>query len=136
MAKLSSFSRDGRAMREGEWINPGAEYGGLEIKTKAMSAAYADARAARLRRAARMAGGEHKIGQDERNAIDLACLIETCLLDVRGLEHDDGSEVTFKEFCELLPKPEHSELAILAFNCAGQVGQRHADQVEAAEGNS
>lgn len=136
MAKLSSFSRNGKAMREGEWINPGPEYGGIEIRTKAPGPAYADARAAKLRRAARIAGGEAKVGQEQRNAIDVEALIEHCLLDVRGLEHDDGRPVTFDEFCKLLQQEEHAELAILAFTCASQVGQRKADQLEEAEGNS
>ena len=136
MTKLSTFSRDARAMRDGDWISPGPEYGEIEIKTRAMGPTYSDARAAMIRREARLAGGEQKIGQKRRNEIDLECLIKHCLLDVRGLTHDDDTAVTFAEFCDLLPKPEHAELAVLAFTCAGLVGQSKAVQIEEATGNS
>ena len=135
MAKLSSFTRNAVAMREGEWINPGAEYGGLEIKSKAMGAAYSDMRAGEIRRLARRPGGEAKIGAEERNVIDIEALNKTCLLDIRGLEHDDGSPVTIAEFKKMILKPEYQELAVIAFQCAGQVGQTNAALIEEAEGN-
>ena len=141
MAKLNTFSRDGDAMRNGEWVNPGTEYGGIQIRTRALGAAYADARAGRLKRAAREAGREDLIGQAEKNRIDIEALCETCLLDVRGLQHDDapdgtpGGDVTIAEFKELILKDEHAELALLAFLCAQMVGQKRKLQAEIAAGN-
>lgn len=134
--KVGSFKRDPRAMREGEWVPAGPEFGELTIKTKAMGTAFADAQQAMLRREARLAAGEANIKQEKRNAIFAECLIQHCLLDVKGLEHDDGSAVTFPEFCEMLRLEEFSELAIVATNCAAQVGRRAAVQAEDAAGNS
>lgn len=135
MAKLSTFARNPVAMREGEWINPGPEYNGIEIKSKAMGSAYTDMRASKMRRAARLVGGEDKVGSKERNQIEIESLNETCLVDVRGLDHADGKTVTIKEFKELILLPEYGELAIMSFTCAVRVGQNNAALVEEAEGN-
>lgn len=134
MAKLSTFSRDPDAMRNGAWMNPGVEYG-FEIKTKAMGSAFADNKAARMKRAARLAGGEDKIGQEVENQINVQALVDECLLDVRGLENDDGSNVTIDEFKALILLPENSELAVICFRVAGAVGLKTAAQLEAATGN-
>ena len=136
MAKLSTFSRNAKAMKEGDWVNPGAEYGGIEIKTKAMNSEYADARANALRLAAReFFGNEAKIGSEKRNKIDIQALIDNCLLDIRGLEHADGRPVSIDEFNQMILEPQYGELAIIAFQCAGQVGRVNANMVEEAEGN-
>ena len=136
MAKLSAFTRDAKAMREGAWINPGDEYG-FQIKAKAMGAAYSDRRADKMRAVARnTVGGESKVKSEDRNKIDIESLCEVCLLDVRGLEHDDGRPVTIAEFKQMILQPEYTELAVISFQCAGQVGQTNAALIEQAEGNS
>lgn len=137
MAKLSTFGRNAKAMREGDWVNPGAEYGGLEIKTKAMNADYADFRTGALRLAVRAEGGnEQKVGAEVRNRIDIEALNTKCLLDIRGLEHADGKPVSIDEFKQMILLPEYGELAIIAFQCAGQVGRVNAAMAQEAEGNS
>ena len=133
--KLSSLTRNARAMREGEWISPGVEYGDLEICLKAIGGKYADERAAKMKFAARRAGGMDKIGFEIQNKIDIETLIETCLIDVRGLEHEDGTPVTLAEFRDLLQLPESRELATITFTCAGLVGQKLEAQKEEAAGN-
>lgn len=134
--KTSSFKRDARAMRDGEWVSPGPEFGEIEIKTKAMLPSYYDAMNAKTAREARRAGGEAKIGQAFRNKVIVDCMIEHCLMDIRGLEHDDGTPVLFAEFCEMIQDESFSELATMAIQATAQVGRSREDELVAAVGNS
>lgn len=135
MVQLSTFGRDLKAMKEGEWIVPAIEFPEVRIRTKAMGSEYADNQAARMKRAARNYGGEAKIGQAERNLINIEALIETCLLDVEGFTNDDGTATTFGQFCDAIRKEENNQLAVMCFESAQQVGQRRAELAENAKGN-
>lgn len=136
MVDVSSFKRDARAMRDGEWINPGPEYGGLEIKCRALAHQYLDAQAAKLRAAARGYDDDvSRVPSEVRGRINIDCLIEHGLLDVRGLT-DGGEPIGFAEFCELLRDPGAGELTSLAFTCCGRVGRQRAADLQAAAGNS
>lgn len=136
MVKLSTFGRDLKAMKEGEWIVATPEFPTIRIRTKAMGAEYSDNQAARMKRAARNYGGSSdKIGQRERTEINIDALIEVCLLDVEGFENDDGTPTTFDEFCQSIRKEENFELARMAFECAQEVGRRQNNEVEDAKGN-
>jgi hypothetical protein len=136
MAKLSDFHLNVKAMREGEWVSMGAEFGDLEIKTKAMGDGYHKMQSDLLRREARLAGGEDKIPAVKKREINVKCLVECCLLDVRGLTQDDGvTPVSFKEFCELLAEEAYAEMAVLALRATIEVGTKRAAKKEEAKGN-
>jgi hypothetical protein len=137
MAKLSSFRQDSRAIQEGEWVRVGEEYDDLEIRTRGFTDAYFDAQAARQRKAAVGFGGDvTKLPSAIRRQINVECLIQHVVLDVRNLTHDDGRPVTKEEFYDLLRDPDYAELVIACFRAASLVGQRRAADLEEAEGNS
>lgn len=133
--KVGSFRRDAKAMRDGEWVSPGPEFGEVEILTRAMLPAYFDAVNAKTAREARRVGGEAKIGQAFRNKVIVDCLIEHCLMDIRGLENDDGSPVSFEQFCDMIQQEEFSELATMALQATNQVGRSRDDELADALGN-
>jgi hypothetical protein len=134
MVDVSSFKRNASAMRDGEWISPGPEYGDLLIKTRALGPAFQDARAAALRAAAKRHLTEDRIPSAEREAIVTDALIDHCLIDIKGLT-DGGALVTIARFREMIRDPGFGELNNAAFIAAGLVGRSQAHETEAAVGN-
>lgn len=138
MAKLTNFKRDSKAIAEGEWISPGEEYEDLEIMTRGYTDMYADTRASRLRRAVTTAGvrSVESLPSATVRTITVECLISHVLLDVRGLAHEDGTPVSFGEFCELLRNPDYGDLFVAAVTAASRVGMKRAEDLADALGNS
>jgi hypothetical protein len=136
MAKLSAFKTDSKAIHEGEWIRVGEEYDDLDIRTRGFTDAYFDAQAAKQRKAAVGFGGDvSKLPSALRRQINIECLLAHVVLDVRNLQHDDGRNVTFEEFKEMLRDPDYGELLSACFKAASMVGQRRAADLEDAAGN-
>lgn len=135
MIDLKTFRRDGRAMRDGQWICPGPEYGTLEILTRAIGPRYRDHVAAAVRAAAKQHLSEDRIPAEVRDAINTEALIATCLQDVRGLA-EEGQPVTFARFCELIRQDDFVELNNAAFIAAGLVGRQVEQATKEAVGNS
>ena len=134
--KVSSFRRDPRAMHDGEWIPAGPGWGEIEVKTRAMLPVYRDAVATRMAREERKAGGADRVKSSVRDRVIIDCLIDHCLLDVRGLEHENGDAVTFTEFCDMIRLEEYTELAGMCITATGQVGRERDEQLADAVGNS
>jgi hypothetical protein len=135
MAKLSSFKRNTTAFNEGEWVrpDPGED---LEIKARGLGDAYADAQAAKQRRAAKSFGGDtEKLPVAMKRRINVECLIDHALMDVRGLEHEDGKPVGFEEFCDMLRSDDYPGLVALSFTAAAMVGDAQRADIEEAKGN-
>lgn len=135
MVDISSFRRDANAMAHGEWVSPGPEFGDIEIRTKAISYSYIDAKAAAMRQAAREFGGIDKIPSEREARINVECMINHALLDVRGLTAG-GEPVGFRAFCDMLRNPEFGELASMAFTACNLVGRLRAADMDAGAGNS
>lgn len=132
MAKLALFRVNGRAVREGEWV-PVEEYGDLEILTRGFGDEYTDAQARKQRQAAKAYGGDtDRLPVKIRRQINVDCLISHVLRDVRNLEHDDGSPVTFPEFCDLLRDPDYPGLLLASFTAAAMAGARREVDLEEA----
>lgn len=134
MTDIKSFRRDAAAMRDGEWIEAGPEYGDLKIKCRDLGYVYLDTQARLEKIAARKFGGVERIPASERANINIQAMIQTALLDVSGLTRG-GEPVSFAEFCELLLDPSMGELTSLAFICCGRVGRVKADDLEEAAKN-
>ena len=88
-----------------------------------------------MKLAARKAGGEDRVPAEVRAQINVDCLIDRGLLDVRGLT-ESGEPVTFARFCDMLRDPGYGDLTNVAFLAAGMVGRQKAAETEAALGNS
>lgn len=134
MTKLSAFRTNSRAIAEGEWV-PVPEYGDLEILTRGFGDQYADAMAMRQRRAAVGFNGDTtKLPAAIRRRINIECLIEFVLRDVRNLTHDDETPIDFAEFCELLRNPDYEPMVVACLQAASLVGQRQRLDIEEAAG--
>lgn len=136
MAKLSAFRVNSKAVTEGEWVRIGDEYDDLEIKTRGRTDQYHDATARRQRKAAAGFGGDvTKLPLAIRREINVECLIEFVVLDVRNLLDDAGEPVTLDQFRALLRDPDYKELVEACYIAAEMVGQRRAAEAEEARGN-
>jgi hypothetical protein len=139
MAKLNQFRQNASAIQQGEWVRVAEEYDDLEIQTRGFTDAYFDAQAARQRRAAVGMGGDvSKLPSALKRSINLDCMIAHVLLTppVRNLVDDDGEPVSADAFFSMLRDPNYASLLNACFIAAAQVGQRRADDVTEAVGNS
>ncbi|MFT8483337.1 MAG: hypothetical protein ABF689_10075 [Gluconobacter cerinus] len=145
MAKLSAFSRDRNKVSQGEKIEVGPEGNTFFITTRGFTPAYRDtlyalrsAEARELNRAVR-AGANFYTPDSLPPTNDDLCqgkaLAQECVLDVDGLEGDDGHNLTADEFRDLLSSGESPVLISLSMMAAGRVGSDRVEQAKAAEGN-
>lgn len=136
MAKIAKFRKNSAAIREGEWVKPGEEYDDMEILTRGFTDDYLDAQAQKLRRAASAWGNSpERIPVKIKREINTDCLLKYVILDVRNLQHDDGSAVSLDEFKDMLRDPDYDELLVACYRAAAQVGQIKQADVEEAVGN-
>lgn len=138
MAKLSAFKIDARACRDGEFVSLGAEFGGMEIKTRALTDAYSDAIAARLRQAARSHQGRtEQVPIAEVRRIRFECLRDHVWCgELRGAENDDGTPAAWADMLAIMEDPSGIELFEAAAAAPLRVGARQADDLRDAVGNS
>lgn len=135
MVDISSFRRDAKAMRDGEWVSPGPEYGDFKVHTRALGNKFHDAVAARMKLIARNYGGEDRIPSDVRADIGNEELIKHCLIGIDGL-NDGGVPVTFERFCQMIKDPSYGELSNAVFLAASMVGRNRTADLKEAAGNS
>lgn len=134
--KISSRKVNSQAMRDGQFVRPWPDED-LEIRTRGITHAFIDAQARRQRRAAQGFGGDvDALPVNVRQKINVDCLIEFCLLDVRNLHHDDGRPVTFDEFKTMLYDPDLEDYVSACFTAAKMVGRATEAEVQEAAGNS
>ncbi|WP_148301138.1 hypothetical protein [Asaia platycodi] len=62
-------------------------------------------------------------------------IAEHCVIDVDGLQNDDGSAITVDAFRKLLASGEHPMLIALAISAASRVGDEQAQAHRDAVGN-
>ncbi len=147
MAKLSAFRLDAAAISDGEWITVGVGGDTFEIRTRGFTARYRDALNALRRDAARKANrglvpGAIPFSPDNLPpTVDDACqgeaLAQHCILDVRGLQQDDGTAVTADDFRAMLTdRDSYVALLVLALNAASSVGQARTEEAQEAAKNS
>lgn len=137
MANLSLFKVDSAAIEAGEWVRPGEEYDDLEIRTRGLTDAYTDARAARMRKAAISFNGDQaKIPAAISRNILIDCLTKHVVLDVRNLSDASGAPILFPAFCDLLRDPDYADLVLAVIKAATQVGIRKATDASDDAGNS
>jgi hypothetical protein len=137
MAKLSKFKIIAGAILAGAWVRVGDDFDDMEIQTRGYTDAFNDARAANLRKAAQYAyGGDvSRIPGARFREINAECIIEYCLIDVRNVSNDDGTPMTFADFCDALRDPAYQEIYVAVLRAIGMVGYIKATDVETATGN-
>jgi hypothetical protein len=137
MAKLSAFRSDTRAINDGIFVpvDP-VRHPGLEIRTRGFNDDFVDAQNVRLAAAAeKYEGNRGSIPNSEMRKINGDLLREFLVLDVRGLEDDDGKPVSLEEFHGFLGQQEYQKLSQACWTAAGRVTTRTAEQIKVASGN-
>ncbi|WP_317215807.1 hypothetical protein [Gluconobacter sp. GP1] len=145
MAKLSAFSRDRNRVSQGEEIEVGPENNTFFITTRGFTTSYRDTLYALRLEAARDLNRSQRVGagfytpESLPPTTDDLCqgkaLARECVLGVRGLDGDDGQEVTIDDFKSMLEGGDFPAIVALSAMAAGRVGSDREDQVKASEGN-
>ena len=127
-------------MKIGEWINPGDDFGGLEILTRSFTKEYTVYRDAKMRQAMRRAGVdiEAKLDPDVRAEIAIQCYLDKMFIDVRGINDTDGkTPLTAERYRVLIWEENYRPILFGAgIRAAGMVGQRAEQDIEDASKNS
>ncbi|CDG39728.1 MULTISPECIES: hypothetical protein [Asaia] len=145
MAKLSAFSRDAGRVQEGETIEVGPPGNTFLITTRGFTPRYRDALyilkntvASRLNRALQPGATRYtaeSLPPTEDDRAQGQAIAEHCVLDVDGLQNDDGSEIGIDAFRQLLASGEHPMLIALAISAAAKVGEQRTEDHRDAVGN-
>lgn len=135
MATLKRFRQNSAAINRGEWVDLGIEFDNLEIRSRGLTDAYWDMHQAKIRRAAQAYNDDaNRIPNAIRREINVDCLVDHAILDVRNLYDDDGHPVTLDGFCDLLRNPDFHELIVACFRAAGWVGRQRQAEIDDAAG--
>ncbi|MBP7339092.1 hypothetical protein [Niveispirillum sp.] len=139
MAKIGKARRDTARIKEGEWrrlfLDSDPEKDG-KILTKGYTDAYRDAVADRVRLAAEIYNGDRsKMPVSASRHIDIDMHCTHLFLDVSNVQGDDGKDLTFTQFCDVLRDPDYLELWHLAQAATASVGRRAEADRESAEKN-
>lgn len=145
MAKLSAFSRDAARVQEGETIEVGPDGDTFLITTRGFTPRYRDAlftlkseAASRLNRSLQPGATRYTaetLPPSEDDRLQGQAIAEHCVIDVDGLQNDDGSAITVDAFRKLLASGEHRMLIALAITAASRVGDEQAQAHRDAVGN-
>lgn len=122
--KLSQLSQNAAAAEAGRWVNHIPELGGLALKVRGLD--NADYRrlsaqlASEIPRADRVLG----VAPEVTDAMQTRLIVETVLIDWRGLEEDDGSVVHYSRdmAMKLLTDPNYRAFRAAVIWAAGVVG--------------
>lgn len=137
--KFNSVKVDASKIETGEWISGIPEMADLELKVRGLgNADYRRQQAMLLKvvpRAKRRGGA---VDFDETDRITSTLLLDTVLLDWRGLEDDAGAPIPYsKDFARtLLFEPIYRRVRDAVLYAASLVGEAAAAEVEADVKNS
>lgn len=133
--KLNTMLRDMRAITDGAWVRPNGPQDDLEVKARGYTPGYRQRAEETFNGWQRVYGSPSKV-PDEIGARFLADLLfEHCIIDVRGLEHDDGSAVTLAEAREIAGTVEGQPLYSVFKAAVDLVDARRKADAEDIAGN-
>ena len=139
MAKLSDFTTDVKAVRDGMWVRVDpARYGDLEIFTCGFTDEFLDAK-----NELEMAASDHlnipsgrPLPNAEQRKINAELLERFLIKDVRNLTDENDQPITVQQFHRFMYLLDYNRLAGAAWQAAGRVSNLSAKQLESALGNS
>lgn len=145
MAKLSAFSLDATRVQEGETIEVGPIGNTFHITTRGFTPGYRDGlynlkqnTASRLNRTLQPGATRYTpetLPPSEDDRLQGQAIATHCVIDVTGLQNDDGSVITVDDFRHLLASGEHPMLIALAISAAARVGEGQEQAHQDAVGN-
>ncbi|AHJ69335.1 hypothetical protein [Granulibacter bethesdensis] len=137
MAFLEDLTVDAEAIEAGAWVRVDPrQFDDLEIRTRGFTDAFTDAQAAALDRLAVKYNGRAQIPNADQRILNAQLLRDYLILDVRNLNHRDGTPVSLNDFLDLLAKREGVKLASACWIAVGKVTSASRDDLADMEGNS
>ena len=136
--KLSSLKTDSVLVETGEWIRDIPEMGDLELMVRGVDNSDYRALASKLIQAIPLKRRRRGISQEDLEQIQNRCLLETVLLDWRGVQDDNGAQVPYsRDMAEtLLTSPEYRAFRDAVAYAARLVGAEEEDATVELEKNS
>jgi hypothetical protein len=145
MAKLSTLRRDVATLSDGVWISPDPNLEEIEMRVRGKDATYFDVLSVKFREAVRRARedgtlkskqGLNDMAPSTVQAIEDRLLLERLVLDVRGIEADDGSALSVEQFREMAISEAYLPMLFLAREAVILATERRDSDRAAALGNS
>lgn len=133
--KLSKLTRDMRAFEDGMWVQPDPNEE-VEFLARGATPKYEARRNGAIRRLVTAHGSLDATPAPIRAKILGGLLFEECILDVRGVTHEDGRAATLAEVRALACTPAGEPALNLAYAAVDRVTARRQADAEDAEGNS
>jgi hypothetical protein len=136
--KLSSLKTDVARVEQGEWIGDIPEMGDLELKVRGIDNADYRALTSKLVQTIPLKRRRRGISSEDLEQIQNKCLLETVLLDWRGVQDDSGKDVPYsRELAEtLLTSPEYRTFRDAVAYASRLVGADEDDAASELEKNS
>lgn len=135
--KLSSLKTDIGRVEQGEWISDIPEMGDLELKVRGIDNADYRALMNRLVQAIPLKRRRRGISPEDLEQIQNRCLLETVLLDWRGVQDDGGQAMPYSRdlAVTLLTSPEYRTFRDAVAYAARLVGAEQEDAASELEKN-
>lgn len=136
--KLSAIKTDSARVEQGEWIGDLPEMDDLELRVRGIANADYRRLQAKLIQAVPFKRRRNGLAVDDADRIQARCLLETVLLDWRGMVDDDGAPIAYsRDLAEtLLSDPDFRAFRDAVVVAATRVGDDDAEGDEALEKNS
>lgn len=139
MFNLEDAYLDTDAIEEGRWLSLGADFPGVQVHARGLSAAPAKKLRAHLRRTAprtdRLANGQ--LSEEAEDRILKAVIARECITDWRGLASGGKALPFSRETAEgIMNEPRARTIAAAMVNAIVDLEQTRAAAVEDVSGNS
>lgn len=142
MASLAGMTINRDRLETAAWVTVDTETGPFEIETRGYTRAYRDGLSAARRRLVQDRNRKLSPGQAPITEADLAAsdhdrlmgaaIADHCVTGVRGLTHEDGSDVTADELRQMLRDPADCPIllgyVIQAVNWAHEQARQRSDE--------
>lgn len=133
--KLNTMLRDMRAITDGAWVRPNGPQDDLEVKARGYTPGYRQKAEETFNAWQRLYGSPSKVPEDIGARTLAELLFDHCIIDLRGLEHDDGRPVTVGEAREIAGTVEGQPLYAVFKAAVDLVDARRKADAEDIAGN-
>ncbi len=130
--KLEQMAVDPAAIEEGRWVGNLPELGGVEVRVRGFG--NRDYRALQQKLMRSVSGAQRALGMgvDEQDRQQTTLLVETILLDWKGIDISDGVPLRFskEKALELLSDPRMIKFRGAVIFAASLVGEQEAAEAK------
>lgn len=135
--KLSERKIDPKKKEEGAWVDNIPEWQGLRLKVRGIGNRDWNNLFTKLVNAVPRKRRMNGLDSEDRDRINGICLRDTCLLDWKGVEGDDGKPEPYSKEAanKYLTNPEYELFRDAVLWSASVVAEQGQDQIEDDAGN-